>query len=1120
MRSSRMVAGVSACAFVFALAAPRAQAQIDLADIVGGGDGSGTADPLVFGIDPRNGNFVNGLLGGRIAPTDVDDDGVNPSPVAASDLVDSIFFVGPALDLPVGLDPDTFLQPITQSGIEFQFPNLDGIATGWNPTLANRNAGGGEPPFLVGGNTLAGGIGIHSSTGITFDLEAIRTEHGAGNVGCFTTYWGMDGCGGDVVLYAILSDDTEAFEFQSFNATQNSGALLQMEIPSDAEYLTLVTGSNGADGCDHGNFGVARITAGACVAPEPVEIVVTPDTIDLAPGGLAQLAATLIDDLGLGTDITSTATYTSAPAGIVSVSAGGLVTALAVGSTTITVANSGLEATVAISVANPTSIDLGDLAVGGSGIGDADPSNIGINGDTGQLVQARLSAGVPETNFINPMPVDGTDGALDTPFVDSVFIMEFDAMMPINTGGATFDFEVGDVDQGWEAILNAREPGGADFLEFGEGVVFNRGVGVHASQGITYDLEALRDEYGSGLVQYASAVAGELTSERNGAGLVNCYMILSDDSTIIASASFLGAANVGRFLQLEIPDDASYLTLAVGAAGNGIGSDHGGFGLAVVGSEEITPEIASLSVTPNSVSIADGETVELSASALYGGDYAGVQADPSTISLTYESADTGVASVDDAGVVTGEGVGETTITVSGAGLSAEVAVTVFDSSINLADVLAGGDGTGTAPVDVIGIDPRNGQFAFTPIDGTITEADLEGDGLNPSPVDGSDFVDSVFFIGPDMGEGGSMPINLEEVVFDFPVADAIGTGWNHILRDSNGGVLGLPVLVGGVEYQSGLGIHSSMGVTFDLQALRDEHGDEAVGTFSTIWGMDGCGGDVTLYTILSTDAEILGFESFNATVNSGEELTLPLPTNATYLTLATGSNGADGCDHGTFANARILSGGAIECPDEGDTHCEGLTVGDVEGPNLFGLFDFDVTAQASDDSGDPISYTFTVLPADGAPMVIGPQAENTASLSLAAGDYTISVTVDDVSICSDRAADSTCETELCLGAGCDGAGDFVRGDVDSNGQITLTDGVVLLNWLFQGGPMPGCMDAADSDNSGTPLINDAVIVFGWLFNGQPPPVAPSPTATTYPASDCGPDTGESLGCVQPAATCS
>ena len=70
--------------------------------------------------------------------------------------------------------------------------------------------------------------------------------------------------------------------------------------------------------------------------------------------------------------------------------------------------------------------------------------------------------------------------------------------------------------------------------------------------------------------------------------------------------------------------------------------------------------------------------------------------------------------------------------------------------------------------------------------------------------------------------------------------------------------------------------------------------------------------------------------------------------------------------------------------------------------------------------------------------------------------------------------------------------EFIRGDVDSDGIVLLTDGLYLLNWLFQNGEEPSCLEAADVDGNGTPDLSDAVALFNFLFLEGDEPPAPSP----------------------------
>lgn len=89
--------------------------------------------------------------------------------------------------------------------------------------------------------------------------------------------------------------------------------------------------------------------------------------------------------------------------------------------------------------------------------------------------------------------------------------------------------------------------------------------------------------------------------------------------------------------------------------------------------------------------------------------------------------------------------------------------------------------------------------------------------------------------------------------------------------------------------------------------------------------------------------------------------------------------------------------------------------------------------------------------------------------------------------------------------------EFVRGDVNGDGAIELTDAVNLLTRLF--GATPGgfdCERAADVNDSNVVDISDAVILLTYLFLEGSPPPAPFPA--------CGSDTTpDLLGCSSFAA---
>lgn len=64
---------------------------------------------------------------------------------------------------------------------------------------------------------------------------------------------------------------------------------------------------------------------------------------------------------------------------------------------------------------------------------------------------------------------------------------------------------------------------------------------------------------------------------------------------------------------------------------------------------------------------------------------------------------------------------------------------------------------------------------------------------------------------------------------------------------------------------------------------------------------------------------------------------------------------------------------------------------------------------------------------------------------------------------------------------------YVAGDVDGNGLITISDAVALINYIFSGGAPPASFAAADADCSGTITISDAVYLINYIFAGGPGP---------------------------------
>jgi len=87
-----------------------------------------------------------------------------------------------------------------------------------------------------------------------------------------------------------------------------------------------------------------------------------------------------------------------------------------------------------------------------------------------------------------------------------------------------------------------------------------------------------------------------------------------------------------------------------------------------------------------------------------------------------------------------------------------------------------------------------------------------------------------------------------------------------------------------------------------------------------------------------------------------------------------------------------------------------------------------------------------------------------------------------------------------LGDACDRPPEavFKRGDVDGLGTIDISDPIVLLGYMFQGGTAPGCLDAADADDNAALELTDAIYLLSYQFLAGPEPLPPG-------ARTCGPD---------------
>ena len=219
-----------------------AGAPVDLADIVGGGDGSGNGVKGA-GIDPRSGiardptplSFLEGIEANRPVP--------GPSPLVAAVLVPD--GSGPVRFVVDG-DPIDGIPPTARQG-------WDAIRNG--PVNAQASTTTAGIDYATAGHAI---LGLHANAAITFDLAAIRAKHPATSrrFRAVVAYGGRaETAGAD---FAVYVDGVRMA--QGRLAQASPGEPLDVLLPVEARHLTLVA-TDGGDGIGHDQiwFGDPRI---------------------------------------------------------------------------------------------------------------------------------------------------------------------------------------------------------------------------------------------------------------------------------------------------------------------------------------------------------------------------------------------------------------------------------------------------------------------------------------------------------------------------------------------------------------------------------------------------------------------------------------------------------------------------------------------------------------------------------------------------------------------------------------------------------------------------------------------------------------------------------------------
>lgn len=217
---------------------------LDLADIVGGGDGS-KFQTSTGGIDKENGAQVTTHLG-------TFQTGAGFKAVTANSLVDGISIPdGGAGGGPVQYNTlgDTIVLPDTEN-------------KSWDHALNEPSQGGSSTLGGIDYNNLAGRtmIDVHASTLLTFDLAAIGTAHR----GTITRFTAVAGCpnatSGSDMEFRVYLDGVQKASGTIDNTNRTVGFAVDIAVAPDDRFLTLVA-LDANDGIAHDQiiFGDPRL---------------------------------------------------------------------------------------------------------------------------------------------------------------------------------------------------------------------------------------------------------------------------------------------------------------------------------------------------------------------------------------------------------------------------------------------------------------------------------------------------------------------------------------------------------------------------------------------------------------------------------------------------------------------------------------------------------------------------------------------------------------------------------------------------------------------------------------------------------------------------------------------
>ncbi|HET6818277.1 MAG TPA: Ig-like domain-containing protein [Mycobacteriales bacterium] len=799
--------------------------------------------------------------------------------------------VGPAVVTAVTISPssptvakgDTRQLTATATWSDGTTKDVTGLAT-WTsatPSVATIDASGLATSVAQGTSVIGASYsGSSDSTTLTVTAAALRSVTVSPNTA------------------TIAKGDTQTFTVTGHYSDGSSGpvttGITWSAGPASTATITTAGVATGAGVGDasitatvSGYAGTATLTV---TAPVLRSVAVAPNPLDLPKGNSAQLSVTGTFSDGTTQDVTSSASWSSADTGVATVS-GGLVQAVAQGGTTVTATVSGYSGQSSVNVgpavvtglavtASPSSLPLGDhsqmTAVATYSDGTTqDVTAVATWASDADTVATVSSAGVVTTKSVGTAGITATYQSIShsatvtvtAAVLRSVAVTPASPTVPVGlTQQLTATGTYSDGSQ-MDVTGSASWASGTPTVA----TVDAHGVVTGVSQGT------------SSVTATVAGVSSPAVTVTVSAPVVSS-VVVSPSSTSAVKGDSVGFTAAAHWSDHSVTDVTSAATWASSdqsvATMSGPLASAVGVGTATVsattagktGTASLTVSSAalrSIAVTPSSVNIAQGLTVQLTAT----GTYSDGSTQDLTNGVTWQSDQPSTASVDSAGLVTGAQQGTATVTATISSLTSQSNITVGGPVVTALSVtprtpsVAAGDtqpfaATATwsagAPTDVTDL--------ATWSSGTPSVATVDGHGLATSIAQGTSVIGASYGGSADSATLTVNPPALRSVTVS-PGAASVAKGDSQTFSVTG-------------HYSDGTSAPVTTGITWSVgtpsvASLTSAGVATGVGVgSSTVTATVGGSSDSATLTVTAAELRGIAIDQASPTVNKGQDVAL------------------------------------------------------------------------------------------------------------------------------------------------------------------------------------------------------------------------------------------------------